>query len=364
MNEYGKAHKKLNKEAFINTIIVSCSIALFVMFITAFTIWFIGSKIYYVAFIIFTISLTITLPITYTKLKPNNHTIALRLDNLGLYERMITMEQFKDDKSFIAEKQREDAIKSLHNCNLNKLKSIVSIPLTIICTTAFILGGGMTTVSALTATGHIKSGSDIINDIDDANKSVYEVKYSVEAREYSQDDFLGGISMKVDTYDDRGGEIIGEVDQLVSQGEDATEVTAIEYEDYVFYAWSDGVQSPTRTDLNVQGNINLTAIFVKMEEGDGDGKGDGKPSDGEPSEREPKDQEPNDSNNNGKDDTDLDNTASTDSRNQVLNGKTYYGGKNYDEARNEASDKTSQNGNMPSDMKDLINDYFEAIKKN
>ena len=47
-----------------------------------------------------------------------------------------------------------------------------------------------------------------------------------------------------------------------------------------------------------------------------------------------------------------------------MNGKTYYGGKNYDEAKSEASDKASKDGNMSSDTKKLINDYFESIKKN
>ena len=63
---------------------------------------------------------------------------------------------------------------------------------------------------------------------------------------------------------------------------------------------------------------------------------------GDNGDSDPKNQKPSDSNSSGgKDDTDLDNTASTDSRNRVLNGKTYYGGKNYYEAKSKASDKVS-----------------------
>ena len=38
-------------------------------------------------------------------------------------------------------------------------------------------------------------------------------------------------------------------------------------------------------------------------------------------------------------------------------------GKTYEEARNDASDKASKDGNMSDSMKKLINDYFDAIKK-
>lgn len=53
----------------------------------------------------------------------------------------------------------------------------------------------------------------------------------------------------------------------------------------------------------------------------------------------------------------------SDLRNQVLDGKTYYGGKTYEEARKDSSDKASKDGNMSDSMKKLINDYFDAIKK-
>lgn len=361
-----KAKRTLVKEAIINSALCALITALSLMFATATFFWFEASNFYWVSFIVFGAAIIISAPLFYfLKYRPNGKIFAKRLDELGMEERMVTKEQYKDKKGFIYEAQRKNADKIFSKFDTSKLKIVASVPLIILCTTAFILGGGMTTVSGLTAAGYVKSGKDIAQDIDDANRKVFEVKYSVEAREASQEgSSFGGFSIMFDVHKGVGGEIIGEEEQLVTQGEDATEVTVVEYEGYVFYAWSDGVQTPTRTDLNVQGDINITAIFVKMEEGDdGDGNGDSKPGNGEPG--EPKDSEPNDSDSsNKKDDTDLDNTASTDSRNQVLNGKTYYGGKNYDEAKSEASDKASQDGNMSSDKKNLINDYFEAIKKN
>lgn len=363
------AKKRLNLEGWIRALLSGGIVALLATFAVSMVFWAIGASKYWIAFIVLGAVFAAATPIFFfCKYRPDEKTVAKRLDELGLDERVLTMEELKGNESFMAKRQRTDTVRSLGKVKVNLLKIVTSVPLIILCTTAFILGGGMTTVSGLTAAGYVKSGKDIAQDIDDANKPVYEVKYSVESREASQESsFLGGFSIKLDVHKGVGGEIIGEEEQLVTQGEDATEVTVVEYEGYVFYAWSDGVQSPTRTDLNVQGDISITAIFVKMDENeDGDGNGDGDPSDGEPGEQEPGDQEPGDSNDdgNGKDDTDLNNTASTDLRNQVLNGKTYYGGKNYDEAKSEASDKASKDGNMSSDKKNLINDYFEAIKKN
>ena len=363
------AKKRLNLEGWIQALLSGGIVALLAAFAVSMVFWAIGASKYWIAFIVLGAVFAAATPIFFfCKYRPDEKTVAKRLDELGLDERVLTMEELKGNDSFMAKRQRTDAVRSLGKVKASLLKIVASVPLIILCTTAFILGGGMTTVSGLTAAGYVKSGKDIAQDIDDANKPVYEVKYSVEAREASQEDsFFGGFSIMFDVHKGVGGEIIGEEEQLVTQGEDATEVTVVEYEGYVFYAWSDGVQSPTRTDLNVQGDISITAIFVKMDENeDSDGNGDGDPSDGEPSEKEPGDKEPSDNNSdgNGKDDTNLDNTASTDSRNQVLNGKTYYGGKNYDEAKSEASDKASKDGNMSSDKKNLINDYFEAIKKN
>jgi hypothetical protein len=47
----------------------------------------------------------------------------------------------------------------------------------------------------------------------------------------------------------------------VNHGANGTEVTAVPNTGYHFVDWSDGVLTPSRTDLNVTGNINVTAAF-------------------------------------------------------------------------------------------------------
>jgi hypothetical protein len=58
------------------------------------------------------------------------------------------------------------------------------------------------------------------------------------------------------------GFITGVSPQTISAGMDGTAVTAAANPGYRFFRWSDGVISPTRTDLCVISNLNLQARFV------------------------------------------------------------------------------------------------------
>lgn len=60
-----------------------------------------------------------------------------------------------------------------------------------------------------------------------------------------------------------GGYIDGFKTQQVQHGGDGTSVQAYPYTGYDFLQWSDGVTTPERHDLNVQGNISVVAQFGK-----------------------------------------------------------------------------------------------------
>ncbi len=64
---------------------------------------------------------------------------------------------------------------------------------------------------------------------------------------------------------EQGGVIEGNVNQSVHKGESGTEVVAVPYDGYEFVKWSDGVTSQSRTDGNVNHDINVTARFAKTE---------------------------------------------------------------------------------------------------
>ncbi|MCE9616106.1 MAG: hypothetical protein K8T26_17680 [Lentisphaerae bacterium] len=58
-----------------------------------------------------------------------------------------------------------------------------------------------------------------------------------------------------------GGSIVGTTPQTVAAGGSGTLVTATPDPGYHFLAWSDAHPTATRTDLNVSGNVNVTATF-------------------------------------------------------------------------------------------------------
>ena len=58
-----------------------------------------------------------------------------------------------------------------------------------------------------------------------------------------------------------GGTIEGTTEQSVLAGEDGTAVTAVPSEGYAFVRWSDGVTTATRTDTDINSDINVTAEF-------------------------------------------------------------------------------------------------------
>ncbi|MEO6669792.1 MAG: T9SS type A sorting domain-containing protein, partial [Ferruginibacter sp.] len=60
-----------------------------------------------------------------------------------------------------------------------------------------------------------------------------------------------------------GGTITGTSPQTVACGGNGTTVTAVADACYTFTSWSDGVLTASRTDLNVQNNITVTANFTQ-----------------------------------------------------------------------------------------------------
>lgn len=64
------------------------------------------------------------------------------------------MTELENDPSFIALKQREDALSSLGKVNTSLLKFAISVPLIASVAVVGLFGAGMTTVSALSAAAY------------------------------------------------------------------------------------------------------------------------------------------------------------------------------------------------------------------
>lgn len=193
----------------------------------------------------------------FLKFKPSIEETAQRMDRLGLEERMITMIELKQDDSYIATVQRENAKKSIAHIEGRKIK--IRIPRVVIClvVVAAVLGSSMTTVKSLADNGDIPSFEEIVED--DPYANYIPVTYTV----------------------DEGGYIEGETDQLVEPGASTTPVIAVAEDGWVFVGWDDGYTELERYESNVTQELYFKAIFEEIidseggEAGDGDGNGEG-----------------------------------------------------------------------------------------
>lgn len=330
---------RLTKEAVIKALICGMIVGFSALFVSATVFWAIGFKHVWLCAIVWVVATAIAAPIFYAvKFRPTLKDIALRIDELGLEERILTMTELEGDDSYIAIKQRSDALSALETVNAKLIAIAVSVPLIVAVSVSAVFGLGMTTVSALSATGVIKSGQELIEDATKEPEKQYEVTYEVMGE----------------------GMIEGDEFQIVKEGENATGVMAVADDEWAFVMWSDGSQSPYREDTKITKDMVIIAVFMQIEEGmdpmDGeDGEeGKGKPSDkGKPGDK-PGEGDPSDNPQGG---------GQYEPANQVIDGETFYGGATYDNAYEQMMEELAQSEDIPDELKDIIVDYFETIEQ-
>ncbi|MBO5277426.1 MAG: hypothetical protein J6K86_02740 [Clostridia bacterium] len=342
-NKLKQYYDKLSLESWIKSGLCGISAGFVAMFISALVFWLTVVKYFWISLIVWVVvSVGATFLCYYVFFKPSALKLARRVDDLGLEERLLTMTHLEGDESYIARRQREDALAALSRVNTNLLKFAITVPMCVIAGVTGILGTGMTTVSGLAANGHLKSGNEIIEEATKEPPIKYEVTY--EAGE--------------------GGMIEGDMFQIVIEGENAAGVMAVADEEYIFVEWSDGLTNPYREDMNVTESFTVTATFQYVEnndeEGEGTGEGEepsdkpgqeeGNPQPGEPG--DPTEEKPGDNAEAG---------GRYEAQNQIRDGETYYGDE-YEDAYNEAMEEVSQDGDISDGQKDIIGDYFGAIQ--
>ncbi|HBJ18862.1 MAG TPA: hypothetical protein DDY70_03865 [Clostridiales bacterium] len=207
----------------------------------------------------------------FLKFRPTERDVVRRVDTMGLDERAVTMYELKDEDSFIAKRQREDAVEKVAAVNKEQVKR--AFPLfalktwaVILLFTVFLSGAGMTTVAGLAGAGVIDS-PDILPDKDRENFCI--VSYLTEGQ----------------------GDVEGEPEQTILAGEDATTVVAVADDGWMFTKWSDGVKDPARTDRKILEDLSVTAIFEEIAESseDIDGEAGGDAEDGDADKNAPSD---------------------------------------------------------------------------
>lgn len=379
---FEKYYARIAKESWLKAVLCGLIVGFSVLIACSAVFWLIGFEHPWVSFIAFGVVTAASVFLFYfKKFRPTIKQIAKRVDELGLEERLLTMHELENDSSYIAMRQREDAKAALATVNAGLVKIKVAVSMIVSLCLIVPIAAAATTASLLVSSGKIASGQEIIKD-QLKDPTYYEIEFVEEG----------------------GGMIEGDIFQLVEEGKPIGEVTAVPDEDWYFYAWTWEIDGEEKTleDTDVffiEGMVAdrplvVTAVFAEITEGQGNGSGEGEGTEGEegeegegdsgdeqaPSEgdgEEGEDGEESDGDGeegeNGEDGEGEegdggDNAGGKESpekyndKNQIIDGQTYYGDE-YDGSLEDAMDDMGKSEEIPDDVKDVIKDYFDNIKK-
>ncbi len=329
---FQKYYSRLAREGIVKSLLCGLIIGFAILFLSAAVFWFVNTDLFWVAILLFAFSTAGAAYLLYEKkFRPTTRQIARRVDELGLEERILTMTELEGDESYIAMRQREDALAALKTVNEKLLVIIVSIPLIVCTACSAIFGLGMTTVAALSSAGVIKSGKDLLAEALAEPPQTFELIYEAEAK---------------------GGYVEGELFQVLEEGQTGSPVRAVPEEGWAFLEWSDGKTDPYRIDEGVTENLTVTAKFIELtDSGDNGGNAHDDATD------LPQDAGEQD----GSSGSGPEAGGEYKATNQIIDGQTYYGYE-YGVALEDVLGLLAQDNKMPEELKTLITNYFETIK--
>ncbi len=366
---FSKYYKRLAQESFLKALLCGLVVGFAAELVMAAICWFGEIKLLWLPIVVLVAATAIATPLFYYfKLKPTAQSVAKRIDELGLEERILTMVEYEGDDSFIARRQREDAISALNTVSSNLIKVVVSAGMIVTVSVVGLCGFGMNTVSSLYAVGKIGSGKDIVKEVVTGEPAKYKIKYTIDGK----------------------GTLYGDNEQILVDGEGASSVLVDAERDWVFVDWElsskrdpfvdSEIEGPFRADGKVNKDVDVKAKLEELEitlpgeddgsndgDGDGDGNGEGeggddssnKPNDGEGENGESSESGPSSPNGQG----DGAGGGANDESNQIIDGETYYGGSTFDNYYDQAMGELSQNGDMPENLKEIIENYYDTIKE-
>lgn len=305
-NKYFEKHfSKLRTEALVRSLLAAMIIGFVAAFVTALATWFTKLNGLWISLAVFAAVTMVAAGIFYVKkYRPTAMKSARRLDRLGMEERLVTMVEYENDDSIIAQLQRQDAQKKLDELNAAAVKIKVEKKTLATLTVSGVLGIAMIVVTALSAYGLLPHGWEVLEELTQEEQIKY-VSVSYEAED--------------------GGYIEGDAEQLIPIGGNSTTVVAVADDGFEFQGWEDGYRKPSRSDGKIEEDVVYIAIFIPLDENDGDGddaqetqdSDQEKPKDKPQQNGKPKDNDPNapPSNSGG---------GKYEEANQVIDGETYY----------------------------------------
>ena len=332
----------LRRESLLRSVLAGAAAGFALGFLAALAIWFTGAPGLWLPVGLALAGTAGFTPVFYfRRFRPTEKESARRIDRCGLEERAITMVEYAEDDSYLAQRQREDAAEKLAAMDAARIRITVPAAASVLAGVAVTLGIGMTVVTGLARAGILPSGRDFVNGITPEPEPVYvEVTYMVS----------------------EGGSIEGDEAQVILLGGETSEVVAVPDEGYVFDGWDDGGRRPVRRDSNVRESVVYTAVFLPLDDnGSGDEAGDagdnGAPGD------QPGDRPGDAGGENGQIPSQQPGGAGGQylECNQVIDGETYYGSI-YDEYYDAIMAALMENTEMDTGLKNFIDNYFKIIQ--
>lgn len=364
---FQRFNRKVTTESILKTLGLAFAIGFTVTFVVALVCWLTG----YSHSVVLSLCLGLAAaasaaPLLYfRKFRPTAMKIAAKVDAMGLEERLITMTELENDTSYIAMRQRQDALEKLAYVNERSMKMNISRRAVAALSVAAVFGVSMTTVAGLASAGLMPGLPDII---DPVNAETYiAVDYEVEG----------------------DGVIEGEANQLILSGDKTEIVIAVPEDGWAFVGWDDGYEDPVRFDENVTEDKLFVAIFKELSsggdgdpngepgeggEGEGEGEGEGDPSqDGDssqngdpdsPPDASDRDEEGGDQGSDGdSSDENSDNRPGSGQyvdNNKIIDNNTYYGDV-LDQYKGDAMDYIDNDDSLSEEDKEMIKNYFGTI---
>jgi len=365
-----KYRNNLIREALFNSAAWALFAAFSAMFICSFILWLSESKAVWISVTVFAAVLFTTTPTVYFFIyRPSEKYIARRIDKLGLEERIITMNEYINDDSYMAECQRNDAISALGKVKAERLYFSFSKIGTSLAIGSLILSVAMTFICGFVSKSAVFPGGRLPGEL----PKQYSVKYYAVNADY-YDRFVNyfkitdGIltSEQAEEVENAGivGEIIGAPDQLVDEGESADWVYALPDDDFVFVQWSDGDKNPERQDMQIMRDTVILALFRGAEDEAGNGLG-GSSAEGDSPDEGDLPQEGLNGEDGGIPQPGGDSAAGSYSgaNTKVYDNETDARGNVFEQAYLEALEKMAQNIELTEEEIEFINNYYSAIRR-
>lgn len=254
---FAKCRNDLVKEGIIKSVLFGAIAGFGLSFVIAFITWFTDFNGLWLALgMLVVVTAAVSIVLYFKVYRPTNKMVADRLDRIGFDERMITMLELQNDDSYIAQRQRADAMGVVTQAakrNGGKLVTIkVATAVIVVSSVLVAFGVGMTAVTGLAAYGVIPGGKELWNKAFPTESSFATVKYVVS--------------------DSKAGFIDGETEQKVYVGDSSAVVYAYANDGYQFVNWVDDegneyvAYGTAHQVQKVSRSVTFTAVFEAVDD--------------------------------------------------------------------------------------------------